>query len=93
MLSVGVPVGLGIYCAWVHGDWSGKTKDHGIRVAAGGALARAWLGFNAAEDLLALITAIAGAAVGGNQPLLGLDIFRDRQARDRFAVTEANETL
>jgi hypothetical protein len=93
VLSVGVPVGLGLYWAWVHRDWSRKTKTTGFAVAAGGALAGAWLGFNAAEDLLALITATAGAAVGGNLLLLALDISWDRQARDRFAAAESKETL
>ena len=60
--------------------------------AVGGALVGGWLGFHATEGLLALITAIAGAAVGGNITLLGLDIAWDRQVRDRFAVT-ARETL
>ena len=60
--------------------------------AVGGALVGGWLGFHAAEGLLGLITAIAGAIVGGNITLLGLDIAWDRQVRDRFAVT-ARETL
>ena len=29
-LSVGLPVGLGIYLAWVHRDWSAKTKTTGL---------------------------------------------------------------
>jgi hypothetical protein len=41
---------------------------------------------SATEGLLALITAIVGAAVGGNVTLLGLDIAWDRQVRDRFAA-------
>jgi hypothetical protein len=40
----------------------------------------------------ALITAIVGAAVGGNLTLLGLDIAWDRQVRDRFAANP-RETL
>jgi pimeloyl-ACP methyl ester carboxylesterase len=92
VLGVGVPVGLGIYWAWVHRDWSGKAKTMGFVAAAVGALAGAWLGFHAAADLLALVTAIVGAAVGANLILLVLDIAWDRQARARVETT-AKETL
>jgi hypothetical protein len=93
VLGVGVPVGLGIYWAWVHRDWSGKAKTMGFVAAAVGALAGAWLGFHAAADLLALVTAIVGAAVGANLILLVLDIAWDRRVRDRFVETNAKETL
>jgi len=86
-LSVGVPIGLGVYFAWVNRDWTVTTKSTGLAAAAGGALVGAWLGFNATEDLLALVTAIVGAGVGGNLTLLALDIAWDRQVRDRFAAT------
>jgi pimeloyl-ACP methyl ester carboxylesterase len=90
--SVGVPVGLCIYFAWVNRGWAAQTKVTGFAVAVGGALVGAWLGFHASEGLLALITAIAGATVGGNLTLLGLDIAWDRQVRERFAEN-ARETL
>jgi hypothetical protein len=51
------------------------------------------LGFNATEDLAALITAIVGAVVGGNLIVLALDIAWDRQVRDRFAEAKVKETL
>jgi pimeloyl-ACP methyl ester carboxylesterase len=57
--SVGVPVALGIYFAWVHRDWSRKTKTTGFAAAAGGALVGAWLGFHATDGLLALVTTVA----------------------------------
>ena len=84
--SVGLPIGLGIYFAWVSRDWSAQTKATGFAAAVGGALVGAWLGFNATEGLLALITTIVGAAVGGNVTLLALDIAWDWQVRDRFAA-------
>jgi hypothetical protein len=59
--------------------------------AAGGGLAGAWLGFNATDGLLSLITAIVGATVGANLILLALDISWDRQARDRVDGTNAAE--
>lgn len=95
-LSVGLPIGLGIYLAWVNPDWSGRTKATGFAAAAGSALVGAWLGFNvtaAAFGLLAPLLAIVGAVVGGNVILLALDIAWDRQEHDRFAETGAKETL
>ena len=44
-LSVGVPIGLGVYLAWVNRD-SATPTNTGLAAAAGGALIGAWLGFN-----------------------------------------------
>jgi hypothetical protein len=77
----------------VHRDWSTKTKTTGFAAAAVGALAGAWLGFHATADLLALVTAIVGAAAGANLTLLALDIAWDRKARNRLVETDAKETL
>jgi hypothetical protein len=90
--SVGLPIGLGVYLVWVDRGWAAQTKVTGFAAAVGGALVGAWLGFHATEGLLALITAIVGAVVGGNLTLLGLDIAWDRQVRDRFAANP-RETL
>jgi hypothetical protein len=93
VLSVGLPIGSGIYLAWVRREWSARIKATGFAAAVGGSLVGGWLGLNAAEDLLALLTAILGATVGANLILLVLDIAWDRQARDRFAATNAKDTL
>ena len=77
VLSIGVPVGLGIYLAWVQRDWTGRTKAIGFLGAMAGALLGGWAGFSSTEGLLALITAIVGAAVGANLVLIALDIVRD----------------
>jgi pimeloyl-ACP methyl ester carboxylesterase len=92
-LSIGVPIGLGIYFAWVNRDWSPGTKISGFAAAVGGALIGARLGFNATEGLFAVITTVVGAAAGANLALLALDIAWDRQVRDRFAEANADETL
>lgn len=90
-LSAGVPIGLGIYLAWVNRDWTSKIKTIGLAATTAGALVGGWLGFNATEGLVALLTTIVGAAVGGNLLLLALDIAWDRQLRDRLVETETLE--
>ncbi len=76
VLSIGVPIGLGIYLAWVDRDRAARTI--GLSMAMVGALCGAWLGYHAASGLLAVITTIVGAALGANLTLLALDITRDR---------------
>ena len=88
-ISVGFPVGLGVYWAWV----SVPSKGLGFVIAIVGALVGAWLGFHAGTNLLALITAIVGATAGANMPLIVLDIARDRQAREHAVETRVKETL
>jgi len=90
-LAVGIPVGLGVYLAWVDRDWSATTKLTGLAAAAGGAVLGGWLGFQSADDLVALLTTIVGAIAGANLLLLALDIVWDRQAHDRFAAADAVE--
>ena len=90
-LTIGIPVGLGVYLAWVRRDWSARTKAVGAAAALGGALVGGWLGFNTTTDMLALITTIAGAAAGSNLAVILLDIAWDRQGRDRSAVATATE--
>jgi hypothetical protein len=79
VLGVGVPVGLGVYLAWV----SAPSKGFGFLVAMIGALLGAWLGFHAGTDLLALITAIVGATAGANLGVVVLDIWRARSVGER----------
>jgi pimeloyl-ACP methyl ester carboxylesterase len=92
-LSVGLPVGLGIYFAWVNRGWSIRAKSAGFALAVGGALAGAWLGFHSTTDLLALITAIAGAVAGANLTLIVRDIRADRRARESSAEARTSERL
>jgi pimeloyl-ACP methyl ester carboxylesterase len=92
-LAVGVPIGLGIYWAWVRGDGSGPTRTAGFVAAMAGALGGAWLGFNATTGLSALITTIVGATVGANLVLIVLDITRDRSIRDRVTRLGAENNL
>jgi pimeloyl-ACP methyl ester carboxylesterase len=86
MLSIGVPVGLGIYFAWVRRD---NPKLLGFAAAIAGAVAGAWLGFHASTGLLALLTAILGATVGANLTLIVLDVWRARPAAAAHAKVDA----
>jgi pimeloyl-ACP methyl ester carboxylesterase len=78
MLSVGVPVGLGIYWAWVDSESSRRTKAIGLAAAVGSAILGAQLGFHATADLMALVTAILGAIAGANLTLIVFDMYRSR---------------
>ena len=88
-LSIGLPVGLGIYWAWVDSRLPSRARVVGLAAAVGGALVGAWLGFNATTGMLALITTIVGAAAGGNLTVLALDIAWDRWAHGRVAAPTA----
>jgi pimeloyl-ACP methyl ester carboxylesterase len=92
-LSIGGPIGLGLYLAWVNRDWSARTKVTGLAAAVTGALIGARLGFNTTEGLVAVLTTTVGAAVSGNLALLALDIAWDWQRRDRFAAARAEDVV
>ena len=87
ILSVGVPIGLGTYWAWVQRDWSARSKGVGLAAAAVGSFAGAWLGFHATDGSLALLTAIAGALAGANLTLILIDMSRARLIRNHSAAT------
>jgi hypothetical protein len=91
-VSIGVPIGLGIYLAWVNRDWSATTKATGFAAAGAGALIGSQFGFSTTEGVFAVVTTIVGAVAGANLTLVALDIAWDWQARSRFAV-KAEETL
>jgi pimeloyl-ACP methyl ester carboxylesterase len=80
ILSVGLPVGLGIYWAWVNRESRATSKLIGFALGVGGALGGAWLGFHAGTELLALLTAILGAIAGANLALVVLDVVRAQRA-------------
>jgi hypothetical protein len=77
-LSVGLPIGLGIYLAWAG---PGRSGSVGLVAGVAGGLVGAWLGFHATTDLVALFTAIAGSIAGANLALILLDMSRASAAR------------
>jgi pimeloyl-ACP methyl ester carboxylesterase len=89
VLSVGLPVGLGIYLAWAHRDWDRQRKGVGLAAAVAGGLVGAWLGFQVMAGFTALITAIFGAIAGANLVLILLDMVAAGSARDRVDAVSA----
>ena len=92
MLSVGLPVGLGIYFAWVHRDWPARARPSGSLRRPRARSPAPGSGFHAAADLLALVTAIVGATAGANLTLILLDISRARSLEGR-APARANASV
>jgi hypothetical protein len=91
--SSGLPVGIGIYWAWVNRGQSSRTKTAGFVAALGGAVIGGWLGFHVTGGLLAVLTTTVGAAAGANLVLLVLDIARDRTARELASATTRHAAL
>jgi len=85
-VSVGAPIGLGIYLVWASRARGAEGKAVGLAGALAGALVGAWLGFHAAADLLALLTSIAGAIAGANLTLILLDMSRAGSAPGKATV-------
>ncbi|HEX2700812.1 MAG TPA: alpha/beta hydrolase [Acidimicrobiales bacterium] len=86
VVSVSVPVALAISLAWVHRDRSAGAKLGGVAAVAGGSVVGAWLGFHAATELFALVTAIAGAIATAN---LAVILFEVRQASRGRSIAPA----
>ena len=78
VVSIAVPVWLGVYAGWVRTDTPKAMRAKGIGAAGVGAVVGAVLGFPATSGLIALITTIIGAAVVSNLSLLALDIWTER---------------
>jgi pimeloyl-ACP methyl ester carboxylesterase len=79
VLSIGVPVGLGVYLGWLDTGRAGQAKAIGLAGALAGALVGAWFGFNVLSGLFAVVTTIVGAAAVANLALVVLDIAWDRE--------------
>jgi len=85
VLSIGTPIGLGTYLAWVNGDRPAGATSIAISAAAVGGLGGASMGFHATSGLLAIFTTIAGAAAGANLGLIALDVARVGEQRKTVA--------
>jgi hypothetical protein len=87
VLSVGTPIGLGIYWAWVRRSLSPRARTAGFVAAVAGAFVGAWFGFQVTAGVVAVFTTIIGAATGANLILLVIDSARDRTARVAATAT------
>ena len=87
VLSIGTPIGLGIYWAWVRSTLAPRARTAGFAAALAGAFVGAWLGFHVTAGLFAVFTTIIGATAGANLILLVLDTVRDRTAREATTAT------
>ena len=88
VVSVAVPIWLGVYAGWVCTDTPKAMRAKGIGAAGVGAVVGAALGVHVISGLAALITAIIGAAVVSNLSLLVLDIWTERAASQGTAAPE-----
>ena len=77
VISVGVPIGIGTYWAWVHREWNALVRRAGIWLAAIAGVVGGWLGFHATTGLLAPLTALVGAAVAVNLALIVWSVLID----------------
>ena len=93
LLSVGAPVGLGTFLAWIRTDRPSRGNVTGLAAAVAGSLVGAWLGFHVTTDLAALVTAIAGAIVGANLTLIGLDVVWGRSTQEPLPAPVAARPL
>ena len=88
VVSLAVPIWLGVYAGWVCTDTPKAMRAKGIGAAGVGAVVGAALGFHVTSGLIALITTIIGAAVVSNLSLLVLDIWTERAASQGTAAPE-----
>jgi hypothetical protein len=80
LVSIGLPIALGIYWA------SARATIARLAATVVGTVIGAWLGFNVSSGLFAVLLTIVGATAGANLIVLVLDIRRDRAAREAAAV-------
>ena len=92
VVSIAVPIWLGVYAGWVRTDTPKAMRAKGIGAAGVGAVVGAALGFHVTSGLMALITTIIGAAVVSNLSLLVLDIWTERAASRGTAAPAGRST-
>ena len=81
VFSMGIPIALGTYFAWVQRDWPAEIKRVGLIGSVAAASVGGWLGLHAGTDMLALVTTIVGAAAAANLFLIVAGIARERAER------------
>jgi pimeloyl-ACP methyl ester carboxylesterase len=82
VLSIGAPVALAVYFAWVHRTWSGSIRNAGLCAVVGGAAVGAWLGLHTLTGLFGVVTAVLGAVLGANLAVLVRDMVGGTPSND-----------
>jgi pimeloyl-ACP methyl ester carboxylesterase len=91
VLSIGLPIGLGVYLAWVDRNRPARARVPGLAGAIAGAFAGAWLGFHATIGLAAVLTTIIAATAGANLVLIVLGMTRERPVAVPVAEPRARD--
>jgi pimeloyl-ACP methyl ester carboxylesterase len=91
-LSIGVPIALGTYLAWLDRERCSKTGLAGLAAASAGALLGAWLGFGSAEGFAAILTTILGAAAASNLMLIATDLADQARAAAPVGASQSAST-
>jgi pimeloyl-ACP methyl ester carboxylesterase len=77
VISVGVPVGLTVYCGWLKRDSLPAIRVVGAAAALGASILGAWLGYHVpATPLLGGLTGALGAVAATNLALIALEVGR-----------------
>ena len=85
VISIGVPVGLAVYCGWLKRDALPAIKAGGAAAALGAATLGAWLGYHVpATPLLGAITGALGAVAAANLGLIAVDVARINARAERI---------
>jgi pimeloyl-ACP methyl ester carboxylesterase len=87
VVSVGVPVGLGVHWASVHRSWPSRMVRARLLLGVAGAVVGAWVGFEATNPPVSLVTAVLGAVAVANLALILLDISQEQSVRQQAAAT------
>jgi hypothetical protein len=92
VISIAVPIWLGVYAGWVRIDTPKAMRAKGIAAAGVAAVVGALVGFHVSSGLMAVITTIISAAVVSNLSLLVLDIWTE-VAASRLTAAPAVDLL
>jgi pimeloyl-ACP methyl ester carboxylesterase len=88
VVAVGLPIGLGMYWAWVDRGSPDGLRQIGLWAALAGGVVGAWAGFKMGSQLLAPLTAIVGAGILANLLLILSDVSWERRAAHRVSAPD-----
>jgi pimeloyl-ACP methyl ester carboxylesterase len=92
-ISMGLPIAVGTYWAWVEGDAPSSLRMSGLGLGLLGGLVGAWIGLHATTGMVVPLTAIIGAAITANLALVLRSIVWDRTDRTDSEQPTAGASL